>query len=84
MFEHDFGLILRVLQVEKLFCVETGENCVNNFFKWFSTVFGRLKPRLRVFSTNSLSRYNMTFRLFDISVCTRGHARDFHFYKSGA
>jgi len=32
-------------------------------FKWFSTVFERLKPRLRVFSTSSLSKYNTTFLL---------------------
>jgi len=35
-------------------------------FKWFSTVFERLKPRLRVFSTSSLSRYNTTFLLLFI------------------
>ena len=32
-------------------------------FKWFSTVFERLKPRLCVFSTSSLSKYNTTFLL---------------------
>ena len=32
-------------------------------FKWFSTVFERLKPNSRVFSTSSLSRYNTTFLL---------------------
>jgi hypothetical protein len=35
-------------------------------FKLFSTVFERLKPRLRVFSTSSLSKYNTTFLLFFI------------------
>jgi hypothetical protein len=35
-------------------------------FKWFSTVFERLKPRLRVFSTSSLSKYNTTFLLLFI------------------
>jgi hypothetical protein len=35
-------------------------------FKWFSTVFERLKPNSRVFSTSSLSRYNTTFLLLFI------------------
>jgi hypothetical protein len=52
------------LSVElKLFCAETVEHCVNNCFKWFSNVLLRLKPNSRVFSTNSLFRYNTTFLL---------------------
>ena len=39
-----------------LFTELTFENCVNNCFKWFSKVLLKLKPRLCVFSTNSLSR----------------------------
>ena len=35
-------------------------------FKWFSTVFERLKPRLRVFLTSSLSKYNTMFLLLFI------------------
>jgi len=36
----------------------------------FSNVFDKLKPNSRVFSTNSLSRYNTTLRLFDIAFAS--------------
>jgi hypothetical protein len=48
------------------------ENRVISCFKRFSKVFDRLKPRLRVFSTSSLSRYSATFFLL---VILRLHPR---------
>jgi len=48
----------------RLFLSETVENCVISCFKRSSNVLDKLKPRLRVFSTNSLSRYDMTSAFF--------------------
>ena len=59
-------------QCSILFFIElTVENCIISCFKLFSKVFDKLKPNAREFSTNSLSVYNATFRLFFIAFVHR-------------
>ena len=50
----------------------------------FSNVFDKLKPNSRVFSTNSLSRYNTTLCLFDIAFAPGGLRGEVLCYKFGA
>ena len=59
------------------------ENCVIRCFRWFPNVLLRLKPRVFDFSTSSLSKYNTTFRLFDITNASAGMRGEVLCYKFG-
>ena len=61
-----------LISESKLFAELNVENCVTRCFNWFSKVLLRLKPRAFDFSSNSLSRYKTTFRLFDIAFASEG------------
>jgi len=67
----------------KLFTELTVENLFIRSFKWFSNVLDKLKPRLRDFSTNSLSRYRTTFRLLLIAFAPEAMRGEALCYKSG-
>ena len=67
----------------KIFAELHVEKCVASCFKWFSNVLLRLRPRAFDFSTNSLSRYNTAFLLFDIAFEPARKRREDLFYKCG-
>ncbi len=56
----------------KLFVELLVEICVIRFFKWFSNVLLRLKPRDFDFSTSFLSKYNTTLPFIVIAYASEG------------